>query len=325
MGLDLRLVFEDVPADLSPIMTHCPNKTAHNRGDKRPSLAVFPENVHCMACGFDLQRDAALAFLLNVDIPKALAVISKYTSEAVDGYRERVARMVNANPLPLAHAKLYNQQLHGRLKARLAYLRGPQRMLTPATIDRFLLGHNGEAFVIPVLDAQGRLLSLRYRVDELLARPEYAKRYKYTGLSGRNGVYPFPAYEFAQDTRDYVCLCEGEFDAMLLWQMGYPALTMTNGAGQMHKAVALLPDRITRVVIFSDNDEDMWKGPAAGGAAYKAARERGMEPVWVSWPKAAKDVTEAVAWGWNGNVGVVGGRADGGAVRHADERSHQLV
>ena len=154
------------------------------------------------------------------------------------------------------------------------------RGLTDRTINDpdVLLGHNGTQFVIPVFDKSRNLVSLRYRMDPEYCSEQEIHKHKYLGMKGRNGlyIYPEPLLENAGSWREEltvtkVYVCEGELDALRLWQEGRPAVSVTNGAGQVEKLPALLKAQypnITHLVIATDQDEP---GEEAANRTIKAA------------------------------------------------------
>jgi DNA primase len=288
--LDLRLTIEDSPVGDGYIKIRCLNPT---HKDRSPAMAVYPDHIHCFACGFDVQGLAALALLLKLDEGEALAQYRKYTVESLDSYRERATEHAKSNPLPMAHAVLFHRQLASRFKERLEWFK-EERGLNDQTIEKHLIGHNGLAFTIPIFDDEGRLISFRYRADPAYNTEEYVKQHKYSGMQGRNGLYLYPAPLIAADTRDWIVLCEGEFDALRLWQEGIPAASLTNGAGQCKKLPALLPKRIKTVYIATDQDE---AGEIAADEVAVEADRLGLFHTRITWPEG-KDVTEAYKLGW---------------------------
>jgi len=294
MELDLRLAVDDSPVGVTPLKVKCINPK-HN--DRTASMAVYTDHVHCFApqCSFHVNGLAALALLLKTSEETASTEWTKYTSEAVDSYRDRATELAKTTPLPTAHAELLHQQLMTRFASRVEWLN--QRGLTTKTIHDMLLGHNGQQFTIPIFDDTGDLLSFRYRADPEHCRPDFVKQHKYMGMPGRNGRYVYPADYVNSDLRDWCILCEGEFDAMILFQEGFPVATITNGAGQLHKLPALLPEWVSQVYILADNDE---AGQVAKEQTTIAAQARGMvvlEPI-EAMPSTCKDVSEAYQNGW---------------------------
>jgi DNA primase len=293
--LDLRLVIDDSPVGEAPIKVRCP---AHK--ERSASLAVYPDHVHCFGCGFHSVGVDALALLLKTDNETAAAQWSKYTSEAIDSYRERATEHAKSSPLPIKHAELFCNQLFGRFHQRLEWLTA--RGLTLETIGDNLIGHNGEQFTIPIFDDNGNLISFRYRADPLYCRPEFVRQHKYVGMAGRNGRYLYPAPDVMADMRDWSVLCEGEFDTLLARQDGLPAATLTNGAGQMKRLPAMLPSHIKTAYVAADIDE---AGLIARDETITAALDLGLTTYTVEFSDTAKDYTDARQQGWRFNRGDV--------------------
>jgi hypothetical protein len=295
--LDLRLaVEEDVIGDY-PVKIKC---LAPEHKDKVRSLAVYSEHLHCFGCGLhlDLWEGAApmpkdhvhpLAYLLGVSNDEALKVAPRYANDTLDAYRERAATEARRDPMPGSLALIYNEiLLEGRRRERANWLKA--RGLTVATIHGNYLGHDGVRFTIPVFDSRGNLISIRYRRDDAYCDETTPK---YSGTKGRNGLYLYPENLLAKDTRDWVVLCEGELDALRLWQEDVPAATATNGAGQSAKLPAILKaqyPRIKRIVVATDMDEP---GREAAEVTVAAAIKEGYQAFALEWLQG-KDVTEAL-------------------------------
>lgn len=295
MGLDLRLAVTDLPVGLLPVHVRCPDaihKERIGKSDRQSSLAVYPDNIHCYGCGFDRSKEWALAALLGVPLAEARANLSKYTSEAVDAYRDRVEQMTKTEPLHPALAQMYHEVLMtGPRKHRLQWLF--DRGLNDETIMRHQIGHDGQRFVIPIYDGEGSLRTFRYRRDDEYLDDKYPK---YCGVAGRNGqfLYPIPSDIEALPA---LYLCEGEFDALLLNQLRHPAITITNGAGQVKKMPAIIKERwpwIHTLYIATDQDE---AGEEAARLTLKAATELGFQAMRLRWT-AGKDITDAVKLGF---------------------------
>ena len=248
--VDLRLaVSDDVVGDY-PLHIKC---REHN-DQKRGNLAVYSDHLHCFGCGFHEARTMlALAYLLKVELGEAILVAPRYTLASLDGYREKTALENKRDPLPDSLASIYHQVLYTYRTARLPWLYA--RGLTDATIARFQLGHDGQRFVIPVFDSEHRLIALRYRRDDYYSGETGAK---YLGLKGRNGRYLFSEPLLIESEPSRVVVVEGELDCIRLWQEGIPAVTVTNGAGQLHTIPGLLAKDfpfIHTLILAGDQDE----------------------------------------------------------------------
>jgi hypothetical protein len=296
--IDLRLAVTDMPVGAVPVKIKCPDSIHKHRAkqtDKNQSLAVYPDNLHCYGCGFHRNnRLEALAFLLGVTEEEAKKVAEKYTNEALDAYRERAATEARRDPLPFALAQLYNTALMGPNAPR-AHRQDwlLARGITLETAEDVHLGHDGNRYVIPIFDADMKLIALRYRRDDAYLDESYPK---YMGMKGRNGLYLYPEWLIERDTRKFLVICEGELDALRLWQEGYPAVSATNGAGQAHKLPALIRERWPRIhtlCVATDQDEP---GEEAARLTIAAAEGLGMKAMRLRWEEG-KDVTEALQLG----------------------------
>jgi 5S rRNA maturation endonuclease (ribonuclease M5) len=186
-------------------------------------------------------------------------------------------------------------------------------------IDRAMIGHDGTRFTIPFFapnpdmrTSQARpeiLLTIRFRRDDLYGTETWDDKPipKYSGMRGRNGLYLYPENLLARDFRDWVVVCEGELDALRLWQENIPAVSVTNGAGQLHRVPELLKpySRIRRLFIAADRDE---AGMLAGRKLTEVARAKGYRVAESRWIEA-KDVTELYKGGgdlrkvqWHGDA-----------------------
>jgi DNA primase len=296
--LDLRLAVDESVVGDGPVKIRCLNP---NHDDPTASLAVYPTNMHCFGCGFHRNDwDECLSLLLGITVAEAHEVAPRYSSERLDAYREKAAQQSRRDPMPLAYAQMYSTFLHRTMTHRLPWLF--DRGLTETTLTENLIGHTGTHWTIPVFDKDKRLLTIRFRRDDALVLPEYDigldrvfRVPKYQGWSGRNGLYLYG--EHWLDGAEDVWLCEGELDALRLWQEGYPSCSPTNGARQCHKVPGILRDMlpgVRSVVVATDTDE---AGDEAAVQTVRAANALGMRTYRAWWISQAKDVTEALANG----------------------------
>jgi DNA primase len=285
--VDLRLAVTDCPVSDVPVKLKC-IMPDHRSKDKENSLAVYADHLYCFGCHLVI-RNALEALALLLKKPPKDIDVAHYTSESVEAYRERATEQTRRDPLPSMLARLYHELMPHEKRA---WYRA--RGLTNKTIDQYQLGYDeaGERFVIPVFDADGDLLTLRFRRDDACGTDGP----KYYGVPGRNGLYLFPEqmlYNGEFELWDSVVLCEGELDALRLWQENIPAASVTNGAGQVHKLLDLLPATVRTIYVATDQDE---AGEAAAGQCLAKAKERGLEAVRLTWT-AGKDITEAFQLG----------------------------
>ena len=139
------------------------------------------------------------------------------------------------------------------------------RGLTDQTISEFMLGFDGQRYTIPSL----------YRLQPFGVKRRKAADIddgidaKYTSIYGsRVGI-------FNSDTllgAEYVVICEGEIDAMLLHQSGIRAVSSTGGAGSWRDKWAQHFTHIQRVFVLYDNDEAGRKGARTIQASIRRAQ-----------------------------------------------------
>lgn len=93
-------------------------------------------------------------------------------------------------------------------------------------IARFEIGwDNGrKCYTIPVRDDEGALLNVR----RYTPRPRPSRR-KIWGVEGHNGAHLYPLAAL-DGYPDYIIICEGEWDAIVTNQYGFPAITRTASA-----------------------------------------------------------------------------------------------
>ena len=318
MAMDLRLAFTDSPPyGDAPVKVNCFRPNHH---DDTASLAIYPDHLHCYGCGWHLgprQAAAAIAAERHVDV-SAFADVDYHP-------RPRTAvKDLRAEPLDSMECVRQEQRLQGEPfeSARLPWAGERfealnwlgERGLSSEAIRRARLGHDGWRFVIPLQSRNYDLLTLRYRVDPFWDDISYAGP-KYMGYKGRNGLLLYGENWVNPDT-DWLVLCEGELDALRLWQEAlpgieaespmtashpsnpvrfpaghFPAVSATNGARQMEKLVGLIRElfpKVRHVVIASDQDR----------AGHEAARDTALalQRAGYTWERAfwdtGKDVTE---------------------------------
>lgn len=117
----------------------------------------------------------------------------------------------------MAEAVRYHERLMSGegMRARDWLLR---RGLRDSTIQEALLGYDGEAITIPYLNPP---------LDEqpsvrMIRRRHLTGNIKYTTPKGGSTHL----YGVVYTTASKVCICEGEFDSLILRQMGYPAVAI---------------------------------------------------------------------------------------------------
>ena len=143
--------------------------------------------------------------------------------------------------LPLELVERTRSLLNGH-KTFSDYIR-QQRGLTEHTIERFQLGCDEKRITIPIFDTEHQLVNFRRYLPN--AKP---KMVSYGTGHGSPRLFPLPQFvEAPMDTP--IILCEGEWDCLLLWQLGYVALTVTGGVSSWHSSFsAVFADRLVYII-----------------------------------------------------------------------------
>ena len=162
------------------------------------------------------------------------------------------------------------------------------RGLFDQTINDFFLGWDGKRYTIP---ATYRLVpfACKRRQSEI----DDGIDAKYISITGsRSGLFNADCLW----TTDKVVICEGEIDAMLLNQWGFPAVSSTAGAGTFKEQWAELFLFVPKIWILYDNDDAGRKGEQLVHSILRRAKI-------VRYPQGIKDAgdlfskdTYAVNW-----------------------------
>lgn len=223
--------------------------------DKNPSLHAFTDSGHfkCFGCGekgslFDFYalktgigyKDSLWEFADKGNVPYPEGVTRK-TGQAPQSQQGTPAKKPSQKPPkerqkrpPIKPELVDNWHtilLHDT--ANMKYLTD-QRCLEEETIKRFKIGFDGDRFTIPVKDENGQYQNIRrYKPGSLKAK---ILNYKYT-FGGTEFRYGSPARLYGCDELDRegpIIWCEGEWDRLILEQMGYIAVTGTHGAATIN-------------------------------------------------------------------------------------------
>lgn len=172
----------------------------------------------------------------------------------------------------------------GPRRERLQYLY--DRGLWHTTIVKHRLGHTGDRFVIPLRRTHhgnvgsvpqdvGTFLGVKLRADPRYCDPDSPK---YIQKSDPKTVVYRP-----NQGGDPVVICEGEFDALVLSQLGCDAITSTGGSGSLAKTIGPMP--FNRPVYIATDMDD------SGNAAARELAELFPTARRVRWTDAV-DVSE---------------------------------
>lgn len=241
--VDVDKFYQDNLDDYTPgVNSKCP---FHK--DDTPSLSIRRDDgaFFCHGCG---SKGTSL-----VGFYEALHKVSFQRAQEVI-YSNYVKPIV-----PLKRLSKWSKSLleNEKVSSWIEKLRGVNR----STMKMLRLGWDGERIVIPIINEYGVCINVRkyhpHKIPKILS---YHKGY------GTPALYPLPQFH----ERDDECLLvEGEWDAILAWQLGYNVLTTTGGANCWKPNFTDLLKK-KNVVVFYDQDEPGEKGTEVVVANLKA-------------------------------------------------------
>jgi DNA primase len=173
------------------------------------------------------------------------------------------------------------------------------RGLGPVIAEVHQLGYAGPGTSIPGLERFNNHLVIPY----LAAGDGHPVKFKYRSLDpGHDKRYDAPKGQAQRlfnaravlDAGDFICITEGEIDAMTLERVGAPALGIA-GVSAWKPHFARLLEGFARVVLFKDNDEGGSKTDILEATIRKDAPDVPLLAVMV--PGGYKDVNEAYLGG----------------------------
>ncbi len=198
----------------------------HNDGTPSLSINIISGLFHCFGCG---EKGDVFAFYRAIKsrngggnlgaFPTLLEqMAAEFGIDSSDdgSHRQPTLGQIDQWQQALIQSELWLRYLHG------------QRGLTDETIKTRKLGWDGEWLTIPIYNPDGQLVGIKRH------HPKKEPKYKNpTGLDAQL----FGAHLIGEDYEGLVVVCEGEFDCMILWQQGVPAVTSTVGTGNLPEHV----------------------------------------------------------------------------------------
>ena len=163
----------------------------------------------------------------------------------------------NSKKKPQRITRAIVEQCHSDLPQNIRkYLNS--RGITDEYVDKYKLGwrhfYGSYWITIPVKDADGEYLYLKLRQD-----PTTNKEPKYLFYPENNESTLF-GLENLKNNNDYIVICEGEFDCILLDYHGIPSVTSTAGAGTFKEEWIELLKNVKHILICFDRDDAGIKG-----------------------------------------------------------------
>lgn len=151
-----------------------------------------------------------------------------------------------------------------------------------------------EKITIPVYDEKGKLLYCKYRhldfIEKKAAGDKYAKKFSFD-TGGKPTLY----CQHKIKNQDIVILCEGEPDAIRLWQEKLPAVTPTAGVKTFSEKLAS-PLKGKIVYILLDTDE---AGTSSIRKYYEVLRGIAKDILIIDLPQEVKDISDYFTAGYS--------------------------
>lgn len=257
--------------------------------DHTPSLHVYEDGLYCFVCG---AQASALKVLMaqGHSFPDAIDLLYTYRGKQP----KKRERPVVVEPIPVERVMAWHEALLGSPDAML-YL--ANRGITREAVESLGLGWtDGRSYAIPHF-VNGNVENVKFRVHPEFLMDDEAKYMSYAHRPFSQ-PYPYDVFMRIHQGTDRVFICEGEFDAIILLQEGFPTVSVPSGANT--RLTCFLPffEGIKTVHLLYDQD------PAGDRAADRAIRGSGSltgpEKIHVEdikrviWnPDWGKDVTDA--------------------------------
>lgn len=157
-----------------------------------------------------------------------------------------------------------------------------KRGITDMTLDRFLIGWDGDRITIPIYDEFSDLVNIRrYKWNSYEDSTKMINYEDQVGNAyGEDRVYGIE--HLYDDSCRALIWCEGEWDRLICEQNGFPACTATAGAGNFRTEWFKLLAQKDRVYICYDNDD---AGKRATEYMVDNLRGSKVKILTVQWPK----------------------------------------
>lgn len=256
-------------------VTFCP----FHKDVKNPNLRVniITGNYRCYACG---ARGGAFMFITHTDNTGALVinipqpVYNDQELQKITAYDDARHERKETEELTLALEARRAEHTHDLLLRQPVALQNliNKRGLTMQSITHWKLGYFKGTYTIPVPDIYGNISSLKFHKK---FQTEFAK----------NQLMPWSAVTSEQDA---IILVEGEWDMMLLQQLGFNAVTQTNGANSWDVRFNQYFDK-KQVLIAYDNDPAGRAGAILVGTHLQEVNADVRYLIWPSWMQPKED------------------------------------
>ena len=253
--------------------------------DTNPSFLVDPaEGVfNCRACQ---ESGSVFDYVMRkdgVDFKEALKIVAAEAGVTLESKTKK--HFISEVKVTEWHKRLLNSD------DRVKYLQ-ERRGLTTETIKAYKIGWDGSRYTIPIRDEHGRAVNVRKynptaknSKDKMISHVERHDG-KAVGF-GKAKLLPARLHE-----SQLIVMTEGEMDCLLAIQNGFPAMTVTSGAGTWNKAWTEMFEG-KDIVIAYDNDKAGRKGAnRIGSFLHGVAKSVAI----LVWPTSIPDKYDITDW-----------------------------
>jgi len=257
-----------------------------------PNLVVYDDHAYCFACEKRADSIEMVQKVYDYTFKQAIQFLIRASKS---GYKH------SRRKLPDLNMETYLQEPFQRLVNSVdgeqwKYLE--KRGIAEVTVLQYRLGCTDTEIAIPHI-IEGDLWNVKYRI-----LPQYRgeKQPTYRALSGRplTALWPHDSILLDSEETGVLCLCEGEFDCMLLRQAGLPAASLPHGVnGRLLQWFTTL-SRFKEILVLFDQDDaaneawDRFKNKESKLGITDREAMKSIQFTRICWPlKHGKDITEA--------------------------------
>lgn len=219
-------------------MYHCPNPAGHKKGDRTPSLSWDPNALqfHCFGCGLNIDLYGYYKDHLNYthqEIIMELLGDTEYKDIPIkknrDIFIEEIKKLIPINKECIEYIKL--------------------RGITEETIKKFNLATYQGSIAFPYYKYE---TPIGYKTRKPIKNPPKPK------MLNIKGSKPYLFNSQNIENENELIICEGEFDAMVIYQCGYEnVVSVGAGANSLTTLIEQSKEFLNKfesLIIVSDND-----------------------------------------------------------------------
>lgn len=263
--------------------------------DSHPSCHIYPNGAYCFSCGESGDQIQFVEDYEDINHIEAIEMLLEYAQGSP------VRKHKDRSPIKNEIVDSLVEALWNPIQFEVfKYLLEEDRRLTTEIITKLHLGWSDtkKSIAIPYI-VKGQVRNIKFRI---LPKYQGDKPNKYEGMDNKpfNWLYPYDYERRTWPQTEVLFVTEGEFDAMALLSIGFPALSLPNGASTDVRKYLKTLKLYDEVYMLYDMDEagntaaDKLKkvGPT-GENTIEAALPTEIKRI--KWPTEwGKDVTEAL-------------------------------